>query len=99
MEPKPLLANAAALAIGALFVASLFPMAVLFPADFRDVAQWGDRAQGMVAQRYFLASPWGWPPLDVDALAGVNVALTDSLPLALLLLKPLRAWLPPGFYL
>ncbi len=99
MKPKSLLAYAAALAIGALFVVPLFPMAVLFPADFRGVAQWGDRAQGMVAQRYFLASPWGWPPLNVGALAGVNVALTDSLPLALLVLKPFRAWLPPGFYL
>ncbi len=99
MKPKPLLAYAAALAIGASFVVPLFPMAVLFPADFRGVAQWGDRAQGMVAQRYFLSSPWNWPLLDVGALAGANVALTDSLPLALLLLKPFRAWLPPGFYL
>ncbi len=99
MKPKPLMAYGAALAVGMLFVASLFPMTVLSPADFRGVAQWGDRAQGMVAQRYFLASPWGWPPMQVDALGGVNVALTDSLPLALLLLKPFRAWLPPGFYL
>jgi len=99
MKPKPLMAYAVALAVGLSFVVSLFPAAALFPADFREVVQWGDRAQGMVAQRYVLASQWGWPPLDVDALAGVNVALADSLPLALLLLKPFRAWLPPGFYL
>ncbi len=98
MKPTPLLAYAAALAIGASFVVPLFPMAALFPADFRGVAQWGDRAQGMVAQRYFLAAPWGWPPLDVGALAGANVGLADSLPLVLLPLKLFRAWLPPGFY-
>ena len=98
MKPKSLQAYAVALAIGALFVGSLFPLAVLFPADFRGVAQWGDRAANMIGQRYFLAFPWGWPLLQVDALAGANVALTDSLPLALLLLKPFRAWLPPGFY-
>ena len=79
MKPKPLMAYAVALAVGLSFVVSLFPAAALFPADFREVVQWGDRAQGMVA--------------------GVNVALADSLPLALLLLKPFRTWLPPGFYL
>lgn len=99
MKANSLTAYAVALALGALFVACLFPGAALFPADFRAIAQWGDRAQGMVAQRYFLAAPWEWPPLRVEALAGVNVALTDSLPLALLALKPFRAWLPPGFYL
>lgn len=94
-----LLAYGMALALGTLFVAGLFPAAVLIQADYRGVAQWGDRAQGMIAQRYFLAAPWGWPLLQVDALAGVNVGLTDSLPLALLLLKPFRSLLPPGFYL
>jgi len=89
----------AALALGALFVACLFPWASVFPADYTAVAWWGDRAAGMIGQRYFLAAPWGWPPLQSEALDGVNTALTDSIPLAMLLLKPFRAWLPPGFYL
>lgn len=89
----------AALTLGVLFVACLFPRAILFPADYRAVAWWGDRAAGMIGQRYALAAPWSWPPMQADALAGVNTVLTDSLPLAMLLLKPFRAWLPQGFYL
>jgi len=99
MRHERLLVYGAALALGALFVACLFPRAILFPADYRAVAWWGDRAAGMIGQRYFLAAPWGWPPMQVDALAGVNTALTDSLPAAMLLLKPFQTWLPPGFYL
>lgn len=89
----------AALAVGLLFVTCLFPYASVFPADYRMVAWWGDRASGMIGQRYVLAAPWGWPPMQADALAGANTMLTDNVPVAMLLLKPFRAWLPPGFYL
>lgn len=92
-------AYGAALAVGVLFVACVFPYASVFPADYRMVAWWGDRASGMIGQRYFLAAPWGWPPMQADALAGANTMLTDNVPVAVLLLKPFRAWLPPGFYL
>lgn len=92
-------AYGAALAMGALFVALLFPGRMLLPPDYPGVAQFGDRAQAIIGQRYFLAAPWGWPPLEAPVLDTVNVALTDSIPLALLLLKPWRAWLPPGFFL
>ncbi|MBC7801685.1 MAG: hypothetical protein H7Z10_13775 [Gemmatimonadaceae bacterium] len=91
-------AYGAALVLGVVFVACLFPVDVLVPADYRWVAQFGDRAQGMIAQRYFLGAPWGWPPLVVPALDNTNVGLADSLPLVLLPLKPFQAWLPPGFF-
>jgi hypothetical protein len=61
----------------------------------------GDTAQSVIGQRYFLAEPWHWPVLLAHRLAwpaGTNVALTDSLPIALLPLKLFAAWLPPGFY-
>ena len=53
----------------------------------------GDRGSAICS-----AAPWTWPPLLAPALGahGTNVALTDSIPLALLVLKPLRALLPPG---
>ena len=57
----------------------------------------GDTAQHIVGQRYFLADHWRWPPLDtglIDAPAGVDIALTDSIPLAGLLGR-LFAWLLP----
>lgn len=88
----------AALCVGLLFVGTLFPWTAIVPIDPMVVVRTGDRAQGMVAQRYFLAAGWGWPPLVAPALDGVNIGLADSLPLVMLLLKPVRAWLPPGFF-
>jgi len=76
----------------------------LFPADFLWPAAggaWrpvGDAAQHAVAQRYFIASPWGWPPLDVAWLGGINLAFMDGIPALALPLKALAAVLPPGFH-
>jgi hypothetical protein len=56
-----------------------------------------DFAQQIVGQRYFLTAPWHLPVLVVPELMapwGVNVAFTDSNPLALLLAKLFRPVLP-----
>ncbi len=55
----------------------------------------------MIAQRYLIAEPWGWPPTFAAHLntqeGGMNTAFADSIPALGLLLKALRDWLPPGF--
>ena len=59
-----------------------------------------DFASHVVGQRYFLRDGWHWPLLvaqRLDAPRGTNIALTDSLPLLALLLKPFAAFLPSGF--
>lgn len=93
---------AAALLLGAAFAIWLLTWPGIWPPSPMDLAQQGDGAMSTIGQRYFLAAPWGWPLLRAPALAapdGTNIGLTDSVPLAMLLLKLVRAWLPPGFYL
>jgi hypothetical protein len=91
-----------ALAVGVLFAASIFPWHLLWPAMPLDRPVLGDEAVMVVGQRYFLAAPWQWPPLTVMRLGapeGTNIGLTDSIPLAMLVAKLFRAWLPPGFFM
>ncbi len=85
-----------ALAAGAAFAVWLLSWHAVFPADPLHAAFVGDQAVSVIGQRYFLAEPWGWPLLRIPALAGTSVALTDSIPLAMLALKPFRALLQPG---
>jgi hypothetical protein len=57
-----------------------------------------DFAQQIVGQRYFLPSPWHWPVLNAPGPMspwGVNIAFTDSNPLASLIAKAARPFLPP----
>ena len=91
-----------ALSIGIAYAAWLFPAGSLWPRHPLDQVFNGDLAQSVTGQRYFLAQPWAWPPLlasKLDWPRGLSVGLTDSIPLALLPLKLVRGWLPPGFYL
>lgn len=49
---------------------------------------------------YFRAEPWHWPPGSIHgyyAPIGTSIGLTDSIPLAAYLLKPLSTWLPQPF--
>ena len=78
---------------------SIFPLAALDGTLSLTHPVNGDTAQHIVGQRYFLADQWRWPPLItrlIDAPNGVNIALTDSIPLAALLAKPWYRWLPHG---
>lgn len=76
----------------------------LFPDDFlRPGAGWswrmvGDAAKHAVAQRYFNASEWVWPPLNLAMLGGLNLAFADGIPLLALPLKALAPLLPAGFH-
>nr|MCU0944099.1 DUF6311 domain-containing protein [Rubritepida sp.] len=89
---------AAAALLGLAQVALLFPADFLWPANGRDWRPVGDAAQHAIAQRHFLAGPWGWPLLEVATLQGVNLAFLDGIPALALPLKLFAAWLPPGFH-
>jgi hypothetical protein len=96
---RGVLAYSVALGLGIVFSVWLLSWHDIVPPDVLHAASIGDEAVSVVGQRYFLADPWHWPLLLVPQLAwpgGTNVALADSIPLALLLLKPVRWLLAPG---
>ncbi len=76
----------------------LFPNDFLFPGAGGPWRPLGDAAQHAVAQRYFMASEWVWPPLNVAMLGGLNLAFADGIPIIALPLKLLAPALPPGFH-
>jgi hypothetical protein len=90
----------AATLIGLALALALLPAAFVLPATGQDWRLAGDIAQHVVAQRYFIASPWGWPPLLVPTLGagGTNIALADGIPLLALPLKLLAPLWPVGFH-
>jgi hypothetical protein len=78
-----------------------FPPEFLLPSVGQPWAPVGDAAQHAIAQRYFLAAPWGWPPLtiaDLDMPRGTHLAFADGIPLLALALKAIAEHLPPGFH-
>ncbi len=87
-----------ALLAGLFYAVWLLSWHAIFPADPLHTAFLGDEAVSVIGQRYLLSGPWLWPPTLAPGLGanGTNVALTDSIPLITLLVKPFRAWLLPG---
>lgn len=82
-----------ALLLGLGSVLWMFPPLALRGAVPAGAPAGADLAQQIVAQRYFLTQPWGWPLLHADALAaplGVNIAFADGNPLAALIAKALH---------
>jgi len=60
-----------------------------------------DPAQHVTGWRYYAQDTWHFPLLHTTRLnypVGVNIAFTDSIPLAALLFKPFVAWLPADFH-
>ncbi len=97
-----LIAYAAAAATGVAIVARIFPPGALDGTLSLTHPVVLDTAQHIAGQRWFLADAWRWPPLLtrlIDAPGGVNIALTDSIPLAALVAKPFAALLPRGGHL
>jgi len=95
------LAYVAALAAGLVQAALLFPVAFLVPTPEQGWAPVGDAAQHAIAQRFFIADAWRWPPLlarTMNAPEGVNIAFADGIPLLALALKAAAPLLPPGFH-
>jgi len=83
---------------GVVMAGWLFPVDFLWPMAGGPWRMAGDAAQHAVAQRYFIASPWVWPVMDVAMLGGLNLAFADGIPLLALPLKLLAPVLPPGFH-
>jgi len=89
-----------ALGVGLWIVLGVFPRDLLLGGVVADARVAGDVAQHVVGQRAFLQDSWHWPPLRttmLDAPGGLNVAMVDANPLALLPLKLVGALLPQGF--
>ncbi len=90
-----------ALVAGAAFAIWLLSWHRILPPDSLHMALVGDPAQSAIGERYFLGQPWGWPLLQaagLNAPDGINIAITDSIPLAMLVLKLVRTAVPPGFF-
>jgi hypothetical protein len=95
------LSYALAALLGVALVAATFPAEMLLPRADGAFAPQGDAAQHAIAQRYFLADAWRWPPLVARNLLppeGLNIAFADGIPALALLLKALRGMLPDGFH-
>lgn len=92
---------AVAALIGLALAVMLLPASFVLPPRGADWRLSGDIAQHVVAQRYFIATAWGWPLLVVPTLGadgGTNIALADGIPLLALPLKALAPLLPAGFH-
>ncbi len=99
MRDRPLLAYLSCLSLGSFLAFTLFSLDFLWPEAGLAWRPVGDAAQHAIAQRHFLAAPWGWPPLDTPTLPGrANLAFLDGIPLQALILKLLRPALPEGFH-
>ncbi|QEI05434.1 hypothetical protein FXN63_05950 [Pigmentiphaga aceris] len=97
MPPAYAYALAAMLGIALFF--ELYPVSFLL--GHGAFFETSDPSQHVTGWRYFAQDTWHFPLLHTTRLnypAGVNIAFTDSIPLAALLFKPFVAWLPAGFH-
>lgn len=95
-----LAAYAVAGIIGLLFVITVVKLRLALGIGVDDTFLNGDVIQHIVGQRYFIADAWRWPLLVTRLLEppdGINISLTDSIPLAALLTKLFRGLLPQGY--
>ena len=84
---------------GAAFLAWLTGTRPLDPTNI-DWVMKGDWVPHHFGWHYFRIEPWHWPPGSVHgyyAPLGTSIGLTDSIPLAAYLLKPLSPLLPQPF--
>jgi hypothetical protein len=91
-----------ALLLGLAVAGYMFPKRAIFATDIRvrPVFQY-DAAMNVYGQRYFTKDAWRWPPLQIRTLgapAGTNVGFMDGIPLAELVVKLFRRFLPPDFH-
>ena len=91
--------SAAGAIIGGSFLVWLTGTRPLDPTGI-DWVMRGDWVPHHFGWAYFRAERWHWPPGTIHgyyAPLGSSIGLTDSIPLAAYLLKPLSAWLPQTF--
>lgn len=110
IEPNPRLSDRRvaaasyllALLLGLAVTGYMFPKRAIFATDIRvrPVFQY-DAAMNVYGQRYFTKDAWRWPLLQVKTLGapeGTNVGFMDGIPLAELVVKLFRRFLPPDFH-
>jgi hypothetical protein len=99
-RPRPTwAAPAAGAVIGAAFLLWLAGRRPIDPTEIGWVMHF-DWVPHYFGWHYFRTEPWHWPPGRVEgyyAPFGTAIGLTDSIPLAAYLFKPLSPWLPPHF--
>lgn len=89
-----------ALLVGLIAAFSVVPLASLLATRLVMPPELGDWPQFIAGQRYFIADAWRWPLLLARPLGypdGTSIAMTDSIPLAALAAKSVRALLPDRF--
>ncbi len=85
--------------LGALFFIWIAGTAVLSPTE----TSWslnGDWRVHFLGWHLFRHEPWHLPPGRIERYfvpLGTSIGLTDSIPIAAFLMKPLSPWLPPAF--
>lgn len=87
-----------ALLIGAVAALHGFPLAALAGRLPAGIPPGTDLQQHMAGQLCFVAQPWHWPLFRLDRLDaphGVNLALTDAIPLMAVVVKLLHPLVPP----
>jgi hypothetical protein len=99
VTPRPWLGVAGGAAVGAAFLVWMAGGALLDPTRIEWLMKldWVPHYFGWF---YFRTEPWHWPPGTIRgyyAPLGSSIGLTDAIPLAAYLLKPLAAWLPEPF--
>jgi Family of unknown function (DUF6311) len=96
---SPAVAYGVTAVLGIAYVLWLLPLEFLLGhgAYFEQ----GDAANHVSGWLFFRADSWHFPLLHTARLSypeGTSIALTDSIPLAALLVKPFAAWLPADFH-
>lgn len=91
-----------ALLIGLAIAHYLLPRKAVLAMDIRVRPVYGaDAAMNVYSQRYFTKDSWRWPLLQVKTLGapkGTNVGFTDGIPLAEIVVKIFRRFLPSDFH-
>lgn len=86
-------------AVGAAFLVALSGLRPLDPTEVGWVMKF-DWVPHYFGWYFFRVEPWHWPPGRIEgyyAPFGTAVGLTDAIPLAAYMLKPLDPWLPRHF--
>ena len=98
-EAPALAAYGLAVLLAAAYLLCLLPSGFL--AGRGGFFETGDPSQHISGWLFYAKDSWRFPLLHTDRLnfpEGVSIVFTDSIPLAAVLFKALRPWLPPGFH-
>lgn len=98
---KRLVCYLASAVLATLFFFYLYPSPLEFLAGKGVYFETGDTPQHVTGWLLYAKDAWRWPPLVtqmMDAPTGINIALTDSIPLAALLFKPFYPFFPENFH-